>query len=243
MTSSAPVGFARMLRHLLLHLVDEADLGERRHFARLVEEAHGHRLALDGRQRRDADVEHAARGRSGQRDAAVLGLAPLGDVELREDLQTRCDSGGEALRHAMRDVQHAVDPVAHDQLVLLWLDVDVATPVLGRLEDHRVDEPHERRIGDPVVGFEVVLGCPRRRPIVIVSRNVAFIASAARPSRRSSVSTSLRAATWNTTLRRVANLQLVEAANVLRVRDRDLDRLAVARKRDRADTLEHGERR
>src|SRR5579885_1903620 len=37
-------------------------------------------------------------------------------------------------------------------------------------------------------------------------------------------------------------LQLVETAHVLRLRDRDLDRLAVARERDRAHALEHGER-
>ena len=151
------------LRHLLLHLFAEADLGERRHFARLVEEAHRHRLAFDRRQRRDADVEHAARGRGGQRDAAVLRLAPLGDVELRENLQARRDAGGEALRHAVRDVQHAVDAVAHDQLVLLRLDVDVGRAVLGRLEDHRVDEADERGIRDPVVGLEVVLAFLARR--------------------------------------------------------------------------------
>ena len=34
--------------------------------------------------------------------------------------------------------------------------MDVGGPVLGRLEDHRVDEADERRVGDAVVGLEVV---------------------------------------------------------------------------------------
>ena len=40
--------------------------------------------------------------------------------------------------------------------VLLRLEVDVAGPVLGGLEDDRVDEPDERRVGDAVVDLEVV---------------------------------------------------------------------------------------
>ena len=68
-----------------------------------------------------------------QRDPAVLRLAPLGDVELREHLEAGRHAGGEPLRDALGDVEDAVDPVADDELVLLRLDVDVARPVLGRL--------------------------------------------------------------------------------------------------------------
>ena len=95
-------------------------------------------------------------GRGVQRDPPVLRLAPLGDVELREHLEARRHAGGEALRDALGDVQHAVDAVADDEVVLLRLEVDVAGSVLGRLEDDRVDEAHERRVRDAVVGLEVV---------------------------------------------------------------------------------------
>ena len=54
-------------------------------------------------------------------------------------------------------MEDAVDAVADDQVVLLRLDVDVARAVLGGLEDHRVDEPDERRVRDAVVGLEVVV--------------------------------------------------------------------------------------
>ena len=43
-----------------------------------------------------------------------------------------------------------------DEIVLLRLDMDVARPVLGGLEDHRVVEADERRVGNAVVGLEVV---------------------------------------------------------------------------------------
>ena len=81
------------LLELRAHVVGEAELLERRRLLRLVEEAHDDRLALDRRQGRDADVEHAAGGGRVQRDAAVLRLAALGDVELREHLQARRDAG------------------------------------------------------------------------------------------------------------------------------------------------------
>jgi hypothetical protein len=68
-------------------------------------------------------------------------------------------------------VQHAVDAEPDDERVLLRLEVDVAGPVLGRLEDDRVDEADERRVGDAVVDLEVVAlllfllegAAPRRR--------------------------------------------------------------------------------
>ena len=92
-----------------------------------------------------------------QRDAAVLRLAALGDVELREHLQAGRHAGGHPLRDPLHLVQHAVDAEPDDERVLLRLEVDVGGAVLGRLEDDRVDEPDERRVGDAVVGLEVVV--------------------------------------------------------------------------------------
>ena len=176
-----------------------------------------------------------------ERDAAVLRLAPLGDVELREHLEARRHAGGEPLRHAVSDVQHTVDAVADDQLVLLRLDMDVGRSVLGRLEDHRVDEAHERGIGDPVVGLEVVL-------IVFVpddDRSGTSSCSSPRPRARAGAARSGRRCgpRRGTDVEARRKLQLVETAHVLRIRDRDLDRRAVARERDRAHALEDRQRR
>ena len=105
----------------------------------------------------------SGRGRV-QRDAAVLRLPALRDVELREHLQARRHAGDHPL-DPLHLVQHAVDPELHDERVLLRLEVDVGRSVFGRLEDHGVDEADERRVRDAVVDFEVV-GSPlplRRR--------------------------------------------------------------------------------
>ena len=95
--------------------------------------------------------------RAFERDAPVLRLAALGDVELREHLQARRDAVRHPLRDALRLVEHAVDADAHEQRVLLRLEVDVAGAVGGGLHHDRVDEPHERRVRDAVVDLEVVV--------------------------------------------------------------------------------------
>jgi len=77
------------------HVVREPELLERRRLLRLVEDAHDDHLALDRRQQRDADVEQAPRRLRRERDAAVLWLSPLGDVELREHVEAR--------RHRVRE--------------------------------------------------------------------------------------------------------------------------------------------
>ena len=101
---------------------------------------------------------------------------------------------------AVGDVEDAVDAVAHDQVVLLRLDVDVARAVLGRFEDHRVDEPDERRVREAVVGLEVVVLLRFGLDGAISSAKAAFMASAARERRRSSARTSSSEATWNSTV-------------------------------------------
>ncbi len=123
--------------------------------------------------------------------------------------------------------------------VLLRLDVDVARAFLGCLEDDRVDEPDDRRIGDAVVGLEVVLvvdvlvgsgrgvderrvlrlGRPREaaqlREHVVLGSDVELDLPAGRET------------------------QLVEALHVLRVGDRDLQGRVVRGERDRAHALQH----
>ena len=92
----------------------------------------------------------------GERDTAVLRLAALGDVELRENLQPRRHAGGHLLRDALHLAEHAVDAEAHGECVLLRLEVDVGGVFLRRLEDERVHEANERAVRDAVVGLEVV---------------------------------------------------------------------------------------
>ena len=65
------------------------------------------------------------RAAHGELDAAVLRQPPLGDVELRHDLDARDDRRGEPAGRRLDLVQHAVDAVADAQLVLERLDVDV----------------------------------------------------------------------------------------------------------------------
>ena len=155
-TSSAPVGRERMRESCARISSDSPSSSSVGATARLVEQAHRHCLAFDGRQRRDPDVEHTAGGGRVQGDASVLRLAPLGDVELREHLEAGRHAGDEALRDPLGDAQHPVDPEPHDQRVLLRLEVDVARALLGGLEDDRVDQPDERRLRDAVVDLEVV---------------------------------------------------------------------------------------
>jgi len=85
-----------------------------------------------------------------------LRFPALGDVQLREHLQARRDTGHHPLGDPLHLVQDAVDAKPNGQGILLRLEVDVRGSVLGRLEDDRVDEPNEGRLRDPVLGLEIV---------------------------------------------------------------------------------------
>jgi hypothetical protein len=52
-------------------------------------------------------------------------------------------------------MEHAVDPKADHEGVVLGIEVEVARSVLGGLEDDRVDETDERSVRDAVVGLEI----------------------------------------------------------------------------------------
>ena len=177
-----------------------------------------------------------------ERDPPVLRLAPLGDVELREHLEAGRHAGGQPLRNVVGNVEDAVDPVADDEIVLLRLDVDVARPVLGGLEDHRVDEADERRVGDAVVGLEVVdvLLVFLRAGDLLGDRRVHRLGRA-REAAQLGEDVALRR---DVELHRQARRepQLVEPAHVLRVGDRHLEPAAVRGEGDRDDAVEHRQR-
>ena len=137
-------------------------------------------------------------------------------------------------------MEDAVDPVADDELLLLRLDVDVAGAVFGGLEDHRVDEPDERRIGDEVLDLEVVL------LFFLDLRHLTREGGAHRLGRARETAQLGE----DIVRRRDVELdglagrepELVEPADVLRVGDRDLELAAVESERDRDDALEHRQR-
>jgi hypothetical protein len=114
------------------------------HVAALVEDAHDDALAVDERQRDDADVHAPAFDR--QRETAVLGHAPLGDVEVGHDLDARDDAHRHPALDGRRRGEHAVDAEQHARVALLGVDVDVRGALLHGLRDDRVHELDHRRV-------------------------------------------------------------------------------------------------
>ena len=108
-----------------------------------IEDAHDDLFAVDRRQGRDAQVDHAHRRLD--RDPAVLRPPALGDVELGHDLEAR----HQRLVQLVQDIdlvdQHAIDAVAHDHALGARLDVDIGSTEPDRLEDDRVGNPDRRR--------------------------------------------------------------------------------------------------
>src|SRR6266542_4101828 len=145
------------LAELQQHLVVEAEdvepqvleLGVHR---LLVENTDDRVLAVRGGDDADAEVDGAAG--DAQLEAAVLGLALLGDVELGHDHDAADDRGVVALVDRVEGlVEHAVDAVLDDDLVVARLDVDVRGPALDSVEDDGVDQLDDRRrllLGDRV---------------------------------------------------------------------------------------------
>ena len=106
----------------------------------LVQQADDHRLAVDGGQRVDAQVDVLLL----QADvcAAVLRHAALRGVHTAHDLQTRDDRSLQLLRHREDRAQHAVDTHAHMQVDLARLQVDIAGALGGGSLDDAVHETH-----------------------------------------------------------------------------------------------------
>ena len=175
-----------------------------------------------------------------ERDSPVLRLPALGDVELGEHLQAGRDAVRHPLRNALDLVEHAVDAHAHEQCVLLRLEVDVARAVGGGLHDDRVDEPDERCIGDAVVDLEVVLRLVDDIELVEGRLGLEHLRS---PRDLADLGEDVVAAR-NADLDRVAagEPELVDAVDVARVGDRDPEPVALPRDGDRDDALERQQR-
>jgi hypothetical protein len=112
-------------------VLGHAEIREREAAGLLVQQTQYDPLTMPGRDRRDADVDCAAR--DPQRDSAVLRQALLRDVELRHDLDAGHDQRGYGTLRLQDFPQHAVDPEPHGHPVLVRFDVDVGRVVLDRL--------------------------------------------------------------------------------------------------------------
>ena len=95
-----------------------------------------------GRERRDAEVDRLAGDLT--LDAAVLGNAALGDVQVGKDLDARGDREGEMARRRLHLVKGPVDAVADLEILLEGFEVDVAGLGLDRAVEDQVDVADNR---------------------------------------------------------------------------------------------------
>ncbi len=158
-------GAVRLAERVLVLLElrwQEAEARQRLHAAGPVEDSHDDLLAVDGRQRGDAQVDHGAV--DGQADPPVLRHPSFGDVDVGHHLQARDDAGDDRSRLTHPLVQHPVDAVADSEVVLGRLDVDVGGSLLHGLQDDQVDELDDRGFLDD--------GTQRRQVLLLVERIV-----------------------------------------------------------------------
>ena len=139
-----------------------AELLERHDDVVLVEDADDDRLAVDARQRHDAQVDVAAV--DGQADAAVLRACGARRCRGRHDLHAADDAGDHAPRHVRRLDEHAVDAEAHAQLGAVGLEVDVGGALLDGLGDDLVDELDDRRVVGGLAQVDDLARARRPRP-------------------------------------------------------------------------------
>jgi hypothetical protein len=81
----------------------------------------------------------------GELDAAVLGQAAFGNIEVRHDLDARGDGKCQVARRGDHFIQHAVGFDADFEFVFEGLEVQVAGPVLDGQQQHHVEQLSHRR--------------------------------------------------------------------------------------------------
>ena len=133
----------------------EPQLGEIEGEVRLVKDAEHDLLAEDGGERADAQVDGPLH--DADLDASVLRHAPLGDVQIGHDLHAGDDGRPHPHRGRGHLLEHAVDPKADSQPLLVRLDVDIAGPASHRLGDQRVDELDHRGLVAAGAGVRIVV--------------------------------------------------------------------------------------
>src|SRR5437867_5928764 len=119
-----------------------------------VENAEDRLFAEDRRKRRDAEVDLA--GVIPELDAAVLRHPAFGDIEVGHDLQPRENRRFQPLRRRQHLVEHAVHPKADPEDLLVGLEVDVGGALLDGVDQHHVDQFHDRRFVGRLLQLEDV---------------------------------------------------------------------------------------
>src|SRR5579862_9455889 len=118
---------------MLEHVTRHAQFLQAQHGGLFVEDAHNAGLAVDGRDRRDAEVDLAAG--AANTHTPVLGKSALRDVQIGQDFDSADDGGMKALWRRTDLMQHAVDPVPDPEFAVEGLDMNVRSSVLNRLID------------------------------------------------------------------------------------------------------------
>jgi len=88
-------------------------------------------------------------------NSAALRSRSLSDVEARHDFQACRNLAGELYRRLRDLLQYAVHAQAHAKHLLVRLEVHIRGAAADRIQQHLVDEAHDRRILD-VVARDVV---------------------------------------------------------------------------------------
>ena len=229
------------------HVGRHAELLEIERDHATVEHPHHHALAEKRRQHAHAEVDRMAAHR--QLDPAVLRKTPLGDVEIRHHLDPSGDRKGEMLRRRHHLLQHAVGLQPDPELMLERLEVDVAGAVADRHQEHHVEELADRRaLGQRLNAREVDRAVPvGRRSRCSLQVLVAGQFVDDRFDRVGRGRIILLDRLLNLGFRRHADLdvvaeqhpQLVGDLNLLRLRRRDREPVALQRERHDAVELRH----
>ncbi len=117
----------------------------------LVQQAQHHPLAMPGWQGGNPHIHCPAD--QPQADAAVLGQALFGNVQLGHDLDPRDDHRCQRPGRLQHFTQDTVHPQADRQAILEGLDMDIRGVLLDRFGQQRVDQADDRRL---VLGFQQV---------------------------------------------------------------------------------------
>ncbi len=137
--------------HGLVVSVAHAQLTQLETTGLLVQQTQHHPFAMPGRQGRDPYVHCPAH--QSQADAAVLGQAFLGNVQLGHDLDPRDERGMQLPARAHDVTQRPVDAEAHQRIGLEGFDMDVRGVLLDRLGQQGVDQTDDGRL---ILGLQQV---------------------------------------------------------------------------------------
>ncbi len=135
----------------------EAELGEAETHAGAIEHAQHDAFAMHRRHGGHAQIELAAL--DARLDPAVLRQPALGNVQLRQQLQSRDDGRREPRLDDFGRVDDPVDAIAHMQAVVERLEMDVRSAQVGDAADEHVDQADDRRLAGQVAQVLDEIAC------------------------------------------------------------------------------------